>query len=442
MPSVSPANVHEVLGKWLLADGFPLVCDLEKSQGAYLHDAKSGKDYLDFFSFFAARPLGFNHPKLRDPAFVERLGRVALHKPSNCDLYTVEYARFVDVFAEVALGGEFRHVFFIEGGGAAVDNAVKAAIDWKTRKNLAAGRGEKGSVIVSFEQGFHGRTGYALSLTDSHDERKLQYFPRFGWPRVTNPRMRFPFDDAALTETMALEKRALDEIDALFVAHRDEIAALIIEPIQGEGGDNYFRSEFLRVLRRLCDERECLLVFDEVQTGFGATGEWWDWRHHGVKPDLLVFGKKTQICGFAATDRIDEVESVFRVASRISSTFAGNLVDMVRTERIIQIIVEEHLLDNARTMGNYLLKLLREQGAMRTEINNVRGRGLWAAFDLPTNEERGKLLKACFEEELLVIPCGLRSIRLRPALDIGADAIGRAAAQLEAAIRRVFGRKS
>ena len=442
MALVTPANVHETLNRWLLADGLAVVCDLEKSQGAYLHDALSDRDYLDFFSFFAARPLGFNHPKMRSPAFVDYLGRIALHKPSNCDLYTVEYARFVETFATVALGRDFRHVFFIEGGSPAVENALKAAFDWKVRKNIAAGRGIKGSKVISFKEAFHGRTGYALSITDSADKRKSEYFPRFAWPRVINPKMRFPFDAAALAETVALEEQAVAAINAAIDQEPDEVAAIIIEPIQGEGGDNYFRSEFLRTLREICDERECLLIFDEIQTGFGATGKWWDWQNHGVKPDLMVFGKKTQVCGFAATDRLDEVDSVFKVASRISSTFEGNLVDMVRSERVIEIIVEDKLLDNAVTIGKYLLKLLREQATQRAEVANVRGRGLWAAFDLPTTDDRDRLIKACFDEELLVIPCGLRSIRLRPALDIGADAVGRAVAQLEAAIRRAFGRKS
>jgi L-lysine 6-transaminase len=438
--SVTPGNVHEVLNRWVLADGFPLVLDLEKSKGPYLHDSKSGKDYLDFFSFFAARPLGFNHPKLDDPAFIQRIGKIALHKPSNCDVYTVEYARFVDTFARVALGGEFAHVFFVEGGAPAVENAVKAAIDWKHKKNLATGKPDKGSTIISFKQGFHGRTGYAISLTDSHDPRKLQHFPRFPWPRVTNPKMRFPFDDQAKAEVEALEQKSLREIDALLGEHTDDVAAIIIEPIQGEGGDNYFRSEFLRALRKVCTERECLLIFDEIQTGFGATGKWWDWQHHGVKPDLMVFGKKTSVCGFAATARIDEIDGVFKVPSRISSTFEGNLVDMVRCERVIEIIQEDKLIDNVVTMGTFLLRLLHDQSREHPQITNVRGRGLFAAFDLPTTDERDRLVRTCFEEELIVLPCGVRSVRMRPALDIAADAVGRAGAQLEAGLRRAFPR--
>jgi L-lysine 6-transaminase len=440
MTGLTASSVHETLNKWLLADGYSLVFDSERSRGQYLHDAKSGKDYLDFFGFFAARALAFNHPRLRDAEFMQHLAAAALHKQSNCDLYSLNYASFVETFATKALGGHFKHVFFIEGGSPAIENALKAAFDWKVRKNLAAGRGEKGQQVIHFKQCFHGRTGYALSLTDSPDPRKTMYFPRWPWPRVTNPKMRFPFDDTAKAETVALEQQALEEIDEAFAKYPHDIAAIIIEPIQGEGGDNYFRSEFLRALRKICDERECLLIFDEIQTGMGVTGAWWDWQNHDVKPDLMTFGKKSQVCGFAAAARIDEVDSVFKVASRISSTFEGNIVDMVRCQRIIEVVESDGLIENAKSMGKYQHKLLSELAAQHSEMTCVRHRGLWAAFDMPTTQERDKLVKTAFEELLIVLPCGARSIRMRPALDVGADAIARAVAQLEAGLKRAYGR--
>jgi L-lysine 6-transaminase len=440
MSALTASSVHETLNKWLLADGYSLVFDSEKSRGQYLHDAKTGKDYLDFFGFFAARALAFNHPRLKDPEFTQHLASAALHKQSNCDLYSMNYAGFVETFATKALGNHFKHVFFIEGGSPAIENALKAAFDWKVRKNLAAGRGEKGQQIIHFKQCFHGRTGYALSLTDSPDPRKTMYFPKWPWPRITNPKMRFPFDDAAKADTIALEQQTLKEIDEAFAKHSHDIAAIIIEPIQGEGGDNYFRSEFLRALRKICDERECLLIFDEIQTGMGVTGAWWDWQNHDVKPDLMTFGKKSQVCGFAAAARIDEVDSVFKVASRISSTFEGNIVDMVRCQRIIEVIESDSLVENAKSMGKYQHKLLAELASQYSEMTGIRSRGLWAAFDMPTPQERDKLVKAAFDEMLIILPCGVRSVRMRPALDVGADAIARAAAQLEAGLKRAYDR--
>lgn len=438
--AVAAADVHATLGRWILAHGMPIVWDIDKSQGSYLRDGKSDIDYLDFFGFFSTRALSFNHPRLLDLEFSAQLARVARQRPSNCDLYSEPYASFVDKFGRIAMGGEFAHLFFVDGGGPAVDNAVKTAIDWKHRHNLAHGRGAKGSQILHFRQAFHGRTGYALSLTDSHDSRKTQYFPMFAWPRVTNPKMRFPFDAQAAQDVQTLEAMARAEIVAAFEAQADDIAAIIVETIQGEGGDNYFRTEFLATLRRLCDERDALLIFDEVQTGFGSSGEWWDWQNHKVKPDIVVFGKKSQVCGIAAGTRLDEVDSVFKVASRISSTWEGNLVDMVRAERIIDVVVEEGLLLHTRRMGEYLAKLLRDLSGQHPEMSGVRVRGALAAFDLPSGAERDRVLGACFEEQLLVLPGGERSIRLRPSLDVGPDAVGRAAAQLEAAIQRAYGK--
>jgi len=439
--AVAASNVHATLGRWILAHGMPIVWDIDKSKGSYLHDAKSGIDYLDFFGFFATRTLAFNHPRLVEPAFTERLLRAARQRPSNCDLYSEPYASFVDKLGRVTLGDKLSHLFFIDGGGPAVDNAVKTAIDWKHRKNLANGRGERGSQMLHFRQAFHGRTGYALSLTDSHDSRKTQFFPKFAWPRVMNPTMRFPFDAAAERDVIEREAQSLAEIAAVFDAADHDIAGIIVEPIQGEGGDNYFRREFLQALRRVCDEREALLVFDEVQTGFGSSGSWWDWQNHGVVPDVMVFGKKTQVCGIAAGPRLDEVDSVFKVASRISSTWEGNLVDMVRADQMIDVIVEDDLLTHTRRMGEYLVKVLHDLSLTHPEMTAVRGRGALAAFDLPSAAERDRLVGACFEEQLLVVPGGTRSVRLRPSLDVHPDAIGRCAAQLESAIRRAYGKK-
>lgn len=441
MLGVSAATVRETISRWVTTGRFPLVVDLARSHGSYLRDVESGTEYLDFFSFASTRPLGYNDEALLDPPFLERLKRVAVHKPSNCDIFTQEYADFVDSFARVACEERFRHFFFVEGGSSAVENALKAAIDWKHRKNLDAGRGTKGTQIVHFSHCFHGRTGYALSLTDSYDERKTPFYPTLDWPRISSPVMSFPFSPAALGAVEEAEAKATEQIHAAFEKHADDVAAIIIEPIQGEGGDNYFRSEFLRELRTICDQREALLIFDEVQTGFGATGRWWDWLHHDVRPDLMVFGSKTQVSGVAATERLDEVESIFLSPSGISSTFSGNLTDMVRCQRIIETITGRGLVDNAATMGKYLLRVLNDIAESHEEVTGVRGRGLWAAFDLPNTERRDKLVKACFDEQLLLMPAGERSVRMRPALDVNADAIGRAAAQLEAGLRRAQGRR-
>ena len=436
----SPAQVHDMLRRHILVDGFHVVPDYQASKGSHLVDGLTGRTLIDFYTNFASTPIGYNHPRMVEPAFVEHLGRAALVKPANSDIYTTLMAQFVETFATVAVPESHAgHLFFIEGGALAVENALKTSFDWKVRRNLARGRGEKGGKVLHFRQAFHGRTGYTLSLTNTADPRKTQYFPTFDWPRIDNPKMVFPIEEH-LAEVEAAEARAVEQIEGAVKREGDDIACLIVEPIQGEGGDNHFRPEFLAELRRLADEHGFLLVFDEVQTGLGLTGSWWAWQGLGVEPDIFCFGKKTQVCGIAAGPRIDEVkDNVFQVSSRINSTWGGNLVDMVRSTRYLEIIRDENLVDNARRQGELLLAGLHDLAAAHAgSITNVRGRGLMCAFDLPDVEIRNRALAFGREEGVFALPCGASSIRFRPFLDVTAEDIRDGLAALDRAIGRAL----
>lgn len=422
--SLGANQVLPTLKKHMLADGFDFVLDLEKSRGADLYDARDGRRYLDLFTFFASNPIGMNHPKMNNDDFIRKIGKVALHKPSNSDVYTVEMAEFVDTFFRIAVPDIFRYAFFIEGGGLAIENALKTAFDWRVRKNIAKGRKEiLGTKIAHFRQAFHGRTGYTMSLTNT-DPVKIKYFPKFpDWPRIGNPFAVFPLEGMNLEDTVARERAAVAELEGAFDAHPDDIAAVIIEPIQGEGGDNHFRPEFLRELRRVCDEREALLIFDEVQTGVGLTGSMWAHQRLGVTPDIMAFGKKSQVCGIIVGPRVDEVEeNVFRKSSRINSTWGGNLVDMVRFTRFLQIIDEEKLVDNARETGDYLLNCIRGLAGDFPEIvSNPRGLGLMCAMTIRDAETRKYILEGAFARGVMILGCGERSIRFRPPLNLTPD---------------------
>ena len=419
---VQPTEVFDVLGRHLLVDGFHMVMDLEKSQGSWIVDARDGKRYLDFYTFFATAPLGHNHPSLRDAAFQAELGAIAVNKPANSDIYTTAYAEWVEAFASHAAPSFLPHLFWIDGGALAVENALKASFDWKVRKNLQKGSAEKGSKVIHFKEAFHGRSGYTLSLTNTADPRKHQYFPKFDWPRIANPKISFPLDAETLAKVEQMEKVAVAQIEAAVAQDPDEIACLIIEPIQGEGGDNHFRPEFLAELRRLADQHEFLLIFDEVQTGFGATGKWWAHEHFGVRPDILVFGKKTQCCGIAASTRLDEVESVFKVPSRINSTWGGNLVDMVRGKRIIDIMLEEQLVDHCARQGERLLKGLQEiHQAFPDCTSNPRGRGLFCALDMATPALRTATVSKAQDLGMIILSTGHQGLRFRPALNLATE---------------------
>ena len=412
------AVLHE-LGKYMLADGFEIVYDICKSHGVYLHDAITGKDYLDFFTCFASNPIGLNHPKMTDPAFIEYLGKISVNKPSNSDLYSEAMASFVKTFFAIAVPDYFIHSFYVEGGALAIENALKVAFDWKVKKNFSKGYTiEKGHKILHFNQAFHGRSGYTMSLTNT-DPNKTALYPKFDWPRVSNPYIVFPIQKN-LEDLIERENKSIREIKKAFVNNPDDIAAIIIEPIQGEGGDNHFRPEFLQQLREIANEEDALLIFDEVQTGVGLTGTMWAHEQLGVKPDILAFGKKMQVCGILATNRVDEVpDNVFRVSSRINSTWGGSLTDMVRATRYLEIIQEDNILDNVKNTGNALQSLLHElQQEFPMIISNCRGRGLFSAFDFPDVQTRKKCLHNCLDRGLIILACGEKSVRFRPALTL------------------------
>ena len=420
---LSPQDVLDVLSRHILVDGYHVVMDLERSRGSYLYDSRSDRMLLDFFTNFATYPVGYNHPKTADPEYRERILLAALNKPTNSDTYTTLYAEFVETFSALAVPPTHgRHLFFVEGGSLAVENAVKTAFDWKVRKNFARGLAEeRGHQILHFRHAFHGRSGYSISMTNTADPRKTQYFPKFDWPRLTCPRLSFPVTADGLREVAQAEDRVEREIREACARFPNDTAALIIEPIQGEGGDNHFRPEFFARLRRLADELEFLLIFDEVQTGVGLTGSMWAWQQFGVEPDLFCFGKKTQVCGFASNGRVDEVDSVFNISSRINSTWGGNLADMVRCGKYLQIITEENLADNARVVGEHLVGRLRELAEELPVISNVRGRGLFIAFDLPDKEMRDRTLSACLDNGLIALASGAAAVRFRPALNLSRD---------------------
>ena len=333
---IAPDEVHERLAEHMLVDGFPIVLDLAKSHGSRLVDARDSTEYLDFYTFFGSAPLGMNPPGLfDDPTTRSELVEAAANKPANAEVPTVQLAEFVTTFTRVLGDPALPHLFLIEGGALAVENALKCAFDWKSRRNEAAGRSpELGTRVLHLRHAFHGRSGYTLSLTNT-DPVKTDRYPKFDWPRISSPAVRFPLE-AHRAEVEAAEELALAEAKAAFEAYPHDIACFVAEPIQCEGGDRHLRSEFLLAVQDLCHQYDALFVVDEVQTGAGATGTPWCYQQLGLAPDLVAFGKKVQLGGVMAGRRVDEVaENVFRTPGRIDSTWGGNLTDMVRSRRLL-----------------------------------------------------------------------------------------------------------
>ena len=439
--SLQPDEVMDTLKKYMLVDGMDIVFDLEKSKGTYIYEARRKRNYLDLFSFVASNPVGMNHPKMDNPEFIEYIGKVALTKPSNSDIYCAEMAEFVETFFQVAVPSYFKYAFFVEGGALANENALKTAFDWKIKKNFKKGyKTETGKQVIHFKMAFHGRSGYTMSLTntDPKPSIKTALYPKFNWPRITQPVMKFPLNESNLALVESLEKQAIEEIKKAIIDNKDDIACLIIEPIQGEGGDNHFRKEFFEQLRTICNENEMLFIMDEVQTGLGMTGKWWAHQHF-VQPDIIAFGKKSQVCGILVSDRIDDVENnVFREAGRLNSTWGGNLTDMVRFRKYLEIIYEENLVENAKTAGEYLLSKLNELAEKYPDlISSSRGRGLLAAMDLPSMEIRDRLKSLIFDNGAIILGCGEKTIRFRPPLNITKEQIDEGIEIIEKSLAQV-----
>jgi L-lysine 6-transaminase len=440
---VDPTQVHEVLAQHVLTDGMKLVLDLKRSSGSWLVDARNGKRYLDMYTFFASAPLGANPPGIvDDPSFMAELAEIAANKPANPDIYTTAYAEFVETFVRVLGDPALPHLFFVEGGALAVENALKVAFDWKSRKNEAAGRDEGlGTKILHLTKAFHGRSGYTLSLTNT-EPNKTARFPKFDWPRIDVPAVIHPLAEH-LDEVIAAEQRTLAQARQAFADHPHDIAAFIAEPIQGEGGDNHIRGEFFQALLEIVHANDALFIFDEVQTGVGTTGTAWAYQQLGFQPDVVAFAKKAQLGGIMAGGRVDEVlDNVLQVSGRINSTWGGGLVDMVRSRRLLEIIESEGLIDAAGPKG---ARLVAGLDAIRTEtglLSNVRGRGLFVACDLARAEQRNAVIDDLRRiERVIVLPCGISSIRFRPALSVSEDEIDEAVAAVRRSVVRVAAAK-
>jgi len=416
--SIDPKKVKQILGKNILADGFDPVIDLEKSSGSWIVDQRDDVKYLDMFSMYASGSVGYNHPYILEHK--DKLGEIAVNKTTLSDIYNVYYADFVDTFDKIAMPSYLKNAFFIDGGSLAVENALKAAFDWKRRMNMSKGSKVNGDKVIYFNQAFHGRTGYTLTLTNTADPRKTMYFPKFPWFKVDNPYINFPLTSDVLEALIKQENNVLESIKEIIKNNTDNIAALILEPIQGEGGDNHFRDEFMVQLKNVCDSNDIILIFDEVQTGIGLTGKMWAHEHFSVKPDIISFGKKTQVCGMLAGNKIYNLEdNVFKESSRINSTFGGNLIDMYRFKLILEIIDNESLLDNTIKMGDYLLDCITSlSDEFPGYVTNPRGKGLFCAFDMPSGIERDKLIGILLDKNIMILGSGLKSIRFRPHLNV------------------------
>lgn len=383
---------------------FKIRIDFDKSHDSYIYDKNRRRYFLDFFGLYASLPLGYSHKIFDDKNFRKAYNRIAKVKIPNCEVITEEAQEFFREFSNCEGMKRFKYFHFCCTGALAVETAIRAAIDQKEYKNPQ---------IISLKESFHGIKGYGAFATDRFFpvSKRLEGFPTIDWPKIHNPKIIFKNSLIDSKATEAGIEKFKKEFNNCLNKYGDNIAGLLIEPIQSTYGDNHFPKSFFKLVRKLCDKYDICLIFDEIQTGFGATGKMWYYQHLDIEPDIVIFGKKSQVSGVMAKEKFGKI---FKTPVKIEDTFDGDLVDMLRCRYILKAYKKYHLLENAKERGKQLLSELKKINSFK----NVRGQGLLMAFDFETNKEQELFAKKAFKNGLMFNKTRDKTIRLRPSLNV------------------------
>jgi len=362
---------------------FNIKIDYEKSHGAFVFDKNTNKYYLDFFGMYASLPLGYNHEVFKTEDFINEMNRVASVKVNNCEFVSDESLEFDNKFTSFCGKGIFKHFHYSCTGALAVEAAIKTCIEYMVHRKPK---------ILSFHNSFHGINSYGGFVTSRFPgaDKRLDGFPEIFSVKV----------DCKLASVE----------DALI---NQDITCVLVEPIQCSAGDIHHDLSFFSGLRKLCDLYDVPLIFDEIQTGFGVTGKLWYYEHTGIIPDIVVFGKKTQLSGIMVREKFGEIFKPGK-GIRLEVTWDGDVVDMVRCKYIMKAYEENNILQNAREVGDVLAEGLKNVNG----IHNVRHVGLLIGFDLKNQKERDRIVKSLFQKRLICNSTGEKSIRLRPNLNL------------------------
>lgn len=406
------------------------VTDYYKSVGNYIVDV-DGNTYLDLYAQISSIALGYNNPALIEAVRSDKNVNAIVNRPALGNFPPNDYA---ETLAEGLLAGAppgLDKVWLDLSGSGANEVAYKAAFMYKRGQergyNTPFSKEELTSTMVnhkpgspelsilSFESAFHGRLFGSLSTTRSKPIHKLD-IPAFDWPKASFPSLKYPLEKYE-KENAEEEARCLAEVEKILKTYYLPVAAIIVEPIQSEGGDNHASPEFFKGLQRLCKENKALFIVDEVQTGVGATGKFWAHEHWNLPspPDMMTFSKKAQAAGYFYSNP----EILPNLPYRQFNTWCGDTSKALVAQAIFQEVIKNDLVGQTARVGDYLyakLESLAEK--FPTKISSLRGKGqgTFIAWDMETPESRDTFLKTCRENGLNIGGCGPQSVRLRPAL--------------------------
>ncbi len=406
-----------------------LIIDDAKSQGVHLVDA-DGNVLLDLFANFALGALGYNHPALLAVARSDAFARAAAN-PTSTPFVTS--ASWFDALARIQRFAPkgMESIYCVDAGGEGVESALKAAfIVHAERRRQRLGQpanplelgdhalhrvmdnAGSDAVVVSFAGAFHGRGLGPLSATHSKPIHKAD-LPAFPWPTAPFPANRFPLARHA-DENEKREADALRELERILDAHEGKVAAVLIEPIQSEGGDRHASASFYRAVQALASAAGAAFILDEVQTGVGGSGAIWAHEHFDLPkpPDMVAFGKKMQMGGFFAGEAY-----TIKQFGRMYQTRNGDRARAMLGAATLEAIESGRLLDNVREVGASFLAALEALAEKYPKlVSEPRGRGFLLAFDLPTPAARDDFLKRSLARGVFASYTGTRSVRLRPHL--------------------------
>ncbi|HJW97843.1 MAG TPA: acetyl ornithine aminotransferase family protein [Candidatus Bathyarchaeia archaeon] len=407
---------------------YPLV--VESGKGCIVKDV-DGNEFIDFNSGLVCMNVGHNHPKVVS-AIKNQCDRF-LHY-SNTDFYYEEVVDLADRLAHITPGSPEKKVFFGNSGAEAIEAAVKLA-KWHSRRQL----------FIAFISAFHGRTVGALSFTSSKPTQRRSFFPLM--PGVTHVPYGYCYRCPYKLTFPECHYWCVDFIDEYVLQKYippEDTAAILVEPVQGEGGYVVPPPEYHQRLKKLADKYGLLFIDDEVQSGMGRTGKWFAIEHWGVEPDIICTSKALA-SGLPLGACIAKAKVMDWVPGSHASTFGGNPLSCVAASAVIDVIKEEKLLENATKQGAYIMKRLNELKEKNEIVGDVRGKGLMVGMEIVEDKESKKpapqkvteIMMRSWKRGVNVISCGASTIRIAPPLIITKELVDSALDIIEDTVRQV-----